>query len=105
MYPSGHQSFKKVISEQLHCPFCSGKQGNHLVAGHQNWRKVFKLNPISEFYSRRNENSTQKSTFEWLAEHMPFNIPPFLFKFPYVQSFLECLVIMFQRIHIQDVNM
>lgn len=107
--PSSHQSFGSFIANNLHCPFCSMKHGNHCEETHQQWKAAFKLDPQYHYSTGEkpepasNITDSAKSTFGWLMGHVPAYIPPFLLSFhyvKYVQSFLDCLVTIYQSIRL-----
>lgn len=97
--PNSHEKLKAYLTENLHCPFCSGKHGCHHPHKHKQWTTIWKLDPFVSATAppplTNNVYDYTKSTFEWLVDQVPFYIPPFLLSLhyaKYVRTFMECLV-------------
>jgi len=95
-YPNSRQSFRSCIETYLHCPYCSRKNGTHCHEKHEEWRIFyhFEAPPSIPQEPEKTDNVANytKSSFEYLMEHMPFQIPSFLLSLNNVQSFLDCLI-------------
>jgi len=96
--PNSHETLKAYLTENLHCPFCSGTNGSHNHSQHKLWTKIWNIDPpvvTCAPVPSSNVYDYTKSTFEWLVDQVPFYIPPFLLSLHYVKyirTFMECLV-------------
>lgn len=52
-FPNSRAAFQSFIQENLHCPFCSEKHGQHSTAVHQEWTATFRIDapPVEGMYS------------------------------------------------------
>jgi len=103
-YPNSRQSFRSIMENYLHCPFCSRKNGTHCLKKHEEWTTFYKFDyavcPSKEPEKSDNVDTYTKSSFEFLMEQMPFQIPSFLLSLSNVQSFCECLVAMWKSLRL-----
>jgi hypothetical protein len=96
--PNSHERLRTFLFENLHCPFCSGTNGFHLIENHKKWANIWKVDPPIvpvPPVPTNNVYDYTKTTFEWLVDQVPFYIPPFLLSLhyaKYVRTFMECLV-------------
>eukprot|EP01116_Phalansterium_solitarium_P016441 TRINITY_DN3824_c0_g2_i1.p1 TRINITY_DN3824_c0_g2~~TRINITY_DN3824_c0_g2_i1.p1 ORF type:complete len:719 (-),score=196.26 TRINITY_DN3824_c0_g2_i1:85-2241(-) len=105
--PQQHQSFRKDFIESLHCPFCSGQNGEHSEEMHQHWLDVLHIEalesisePLEPPRPAGNLEHYTKATFEWMLGQVPFSIPPFLLRLQRIQSFMECLVSLWRTVRL-----
>ncbi len=103
--PNSHEALKQFLTENLHCPFCSGTGGIHNHAQHKPWIRLWLIDPpvIKGPAPSTNVYDYTKSTFEWLVDQVPFYIPPFLLSLhyaKYVRTFMECLVTIWNSVRL-----
>jgi len=102
-YPNSRQSFRSLIETYLHCPYCSRKNGTHCHEKHEEWRSFYKIEKTGtarEPVKTDNVANYTKSSFDFIMESMPFQIPSFLLSLSNVHSFLDCLVAIWRSLRL-----
>jgi len=103
-YPNSRQSFRKVVENSLHCPFCAHKNGTHCQEVHERWKTLYHIDcppePSMEPEKTDNLDTYTKSSFQFLMDQMPFQVPSFLLSLHNVQSFLDCLVAIWRSLRL-----
>lgn len=102
-YPNSRQSFRSLIETYLHCPYCARKNGTHCHEKHEEWRSFYKMEKTGtakEPVKTDNVASYTKSSFDFIMESMPFQIPSFLLSLSNLHSFLDCLVAIWRSLRL-----
>lgn len=102
-YPNSRQSFRSLIETYLHCPYCSRKNGTHCHEKHEEWRSFYKIEKTGnarEPVKTDDVASYTKSSFDFIMESMPFQIPSFLLNLTSLHTFLDCLVAIWRSLRL-----
>jgi len=102
--PNSRQSFRTIMEKNLHCPFCSRKNGTHCAQKHQEWKAFLSIETPAQPYKEPEETDNvqnyTKSSLEYIMEQTGFQIPSFFFSLNNVQTFLDCLVTMWKSMRL-----